>query len=54
MNIGDLVQYNKKYSIDEVVIILSIMDGFALIQFPSGVKIATKLSGLWPIKTKAE
>jgi hypothetical protein len=48
--IGDKVQYNKKYNPKEVVLILSISEGFALIQFPSGSKIATRLSQLWPLK----
>ena len=50
MRVGDKVQYNKKYSPNEVVTILEILDNHALIIFPSGAKIATPLTGLWPLQ----
>lgn len=49
MKIGDKVQYNKKYNPEEVVIILNMDKTHALIQFPSGGKIATPIAGLWPL-----
>jgi len=50
MRVGDKVQYNKKYSPDTVVTILEMDKTHALIQFPSGSKIATPISGLWPLR----
>jgi hypothetical protein len=49
MNNGDKFQYNKIYKDSEVVTILNTDKDHALIQFPSGTKIATRQSGLWPI-----
>lgn len=46
MKVGDKVQYNKKYNPKEVVTILKMDKTHALIQFPSGGKIATPISGL--------
>lgn len=45
----DKVQYNKKYREEEVVTILAISGNHCLIQFPSGAKICTKLSGLYKL-----
>jgi len=50
MKVGDKVQYNKKYNPKEVVTILEMDSTHAVILFPSGGKIATPISGLWPIK----
>lgn len=47
---GDKAQYNKKYNPKEVVLILDVDKTHALIQFQSGSKIATPISGLWPLK----
>lgn len=53
MRPGEKVQYNKKYDPEEVVLIHSIEDGFALIEFPSGTKIVTRLSLLCPLTVSA-
>jgi hypothetical protein len=50
MTEGDKVQYNKVYKPEEVVAILRTLDRHALIQFQSGTKIATPLTGLWSLK----
>lgn len=52
MKIGDKVQYNKKFKPNEVGTILKIEKSHALILFPSGTKIATPISGLWPLVEK--
>ncbi len=49
MKTGDKVQYNKAYSPDEVVTVLKIDGNNILVQFPSGTKVCTRLSGLWPL-----
>lgn len=54
MKVGDKVQYNKKYKHEEVVIIMQMDKTHALIQFPSGGKIATSTVGLWPLTVQAE
>jgi hypothetical protein len=48
--VGDKCQYNKKYSQNEVVEILQTNSTHCLILFPSGIKICTKLSGLYPLQ----
>lgn len=53
MKIGDKLQYNKQYKESEIVTILDLLGTHALIQFPSGTKIATPQSGLWPLTEKA-
>jgi hypothetical protein len=50
MRVGDKVQYNKKYKPSEVVTILQMDKTHALIQFPTGSKIATPIAGLWPLE----
>lgn len=47
--VGDKAQYNKAYSPEGLVTILEIQDKHCLILFPSGSKIATPLSGLYPV-----
>lgn len=54
MRIGDKVQYNKKYKPEEVVTILQMDKTHALIQFPSGGKIATPIAGLWTLTVHEE
>lgn len=49
MKVGEKVQYNKKYKPAEVVTILQMDKTHALIQFPTGSKIATPIAGLWPL-----
>jgi hypothetical protein len=48
--VGDKCQYNKKYSQSEVVEILQILDRHCLVLFPSGYKLCTTLSGLYPLQ----
>lgn len=47
MKVGERYQYNKKYKESEVVTIILIDKSHALIQFPSGIKICTRISGLY-------
>ena len=53
MKIGDKFQYNQFYKESEIVTIIDLLGTHALIQFPSGVKISTRQSGLWPLNDKA-
>lgn len=52
MKVGDKYQYNRKYMESEVVTILKEDKTHALILFPSGTKLCTRQSGLWPINKK--
>jgi hypothetical protein len=48
--VGDKCQYNKKFLDSEVVEILQILDRHCLVLFPSGYKLCTTLSGLYPLQ----
>jgi len=48
--VGNKCQYNKKYLDSEVVEILRILDRHCLVLFPSGFKLCTILSGLYPLQ----
>ena len=48
--VGDKCQYNKKFLDSEVVEILQILDRHCLVLFPSGYKLCTNLSGLYPLQ----
>jgi len=48
--IGDKCQYTKRYLESEVVEILQILDRHCLVLFPSGYKLCTSLSGLYPLQ----
>lgn len=52
LKVGDIYQYNKKYKESELVTIIDIYGDHVLIKFPSGTKICTRISGLWPLKDK--
>lgn len=47
--VGDRVQYNKKYLESEVCQILEIQRPYCLVIFPSGIRLCTRLGGLWKI-----
>lgn len=49
MKAGDKVQYNKRFNSEEVCLILATNGNHALVQFPNGTKICTRLSGLYTI-----
>lgn len=49
MRVGDKMQFNQKFNADQVVTVLKIEGETCLIIFPSGYKLATRASGLWPI-----
>jgi len=44
------MQYNKKFSKKEVVTILAVDGNHCLVSFPSGTKLCTRLSSLYPLK----
>lgn len=52
MVVGEKYQWNKYYRADEIVTVLKLCNDHALVVFPSGAKIATKVYGLWPITKK--
>jgi len=52
LKVGDKCQYNNKYLESEVVEILQILNKHCLVIFPSGFKLCTTLSRLYPLQNE--